>query len=143
MTGVLQHKHLIFRIETPTPPTDVIVLENWMKSLINKVGMELYAGPVVKYLNEVGNRGLTGVCVIKTSHLALHCWDEPSPGIIQFDIYSCGQLNIEDVLEELQAFNPSKIEYKFLDRESGLKLIGDSQSWKTRLFSFLKRLFKK
>jgi S-adenosylmethionine/arginine decarboxylase-like enzyme len=105
--------------------------------------MTVLAGPFVKYLDVVGNRGLTGVCILAQSHAALHAWDECDPGILQFDIYSCGNLNINIVIEHLQAFNPSKIEYKFLDRESGLKLIGDSQSWKTRLFSFLKRLFKK
>lgn len=120
---MLFHKHLIFRIETPTPPKDTDFIANWMQALIKKVGMELYAGPFVKYLDEEGNRGATGVCIIKTSHLAIHIWDEPNPGIIQFDIYTCGALQIQDVVEELQVFNPSKIEYKFLDREHNLELL--------------------
>lgn len=123
MSQVLQHKHLIFRIETPNPPKDVDFIASWMKNLIKKVGMELYAGPIVKYLDEPGNRGATGVCIIKTSHLAIHVWDEPNPGLIQFDIYTCGSLNIQDVIDELQAFTPSKVEYKYLDREFELTLV--------------------
>jgi S-adenosylmethionine/arginine decarboxylase-like enzyme len=94
-----------------------------MKNLINKLGMKLYAGPIVRYLDEPGNRGITAVCIIKTSHLSMHVWDEPNPGIIQFDVYTCGSMKVEDVIAELQVFNPSKIEYKFLDRENNLTLV--------------------
>jgi S-adenosylmethionine/arginine decarboxylase-like enzyme len=68
---VLQHKHLIFRIETKTPPKDVDVITDWLADLVKRLGMELFAGPFVKYLDEPGNRGATGVCIIKTSHISL------------------------------------------------------------------------
>jgi len=120
---LLQHKHLIFRIETAMPPTDTEAISAWMTGLVKKLKMEIYAGPFVKYLDEPGNRGATGVCIIKTSHIALHVWDEPNPGIMQLDVYTCGSMELEDVVSELQVFHPSRIEYKFLDREFGLTLI--------------------
>lgn len=123
MAQILQHKHLIFRIETPTPPTDEVFIADWMKALIKKLNMELYAGPIVKYLDEPGNRGATGVCIIKTSHIALHVWDEPNPGIMQLDVYTCGCMEVSDVVEALQVFAPTKVEYKFLDREFNLTLL--------------------
>ncbi len=119
----LLHKHLIFRIETQTPPTDETFIANWMQNLISAIGMELYAGPFVKYLDEPKNRGATGVCIIKTSHIALHVWDEPNPAIMQLDVYTCGELKLEDVLTQLEVFKPSKVEYKFLDREHNLELL--------------------
>lgn len=123
MSQILQHKHVIFRIETENPPKDTELIADWMKRLIAKLGMELYAGPLVKYLDEPGNRGATGVCIIKTSHIALHVWDECTPGLMQLDVYTCGSMEVSDVVEELQVFAPTKIEYKFLDREFGLNIL--------------------
>lgn len=122
---MIEHKHLIFRIETNDPPKDVDYISDWMKALIGRIGMELYAGPFVKYLDEPGNRGATGVCIIKTSHLAIHIWDECSPGVIQLDVYTCGSIVIDDVVAAIQAFNPTKIEYKFLDREHDLTMLAE------------------
>lgn len=122
---MLYHKHLLLRIETPNPPKSEVWIAEWMKSLIKKLGMELYAGPIVKYLDEPGNRGATGVCIIKTSHIAMHIWDETDPGLIQLDVYTCGPMEVEDVISELAPFTPSKIEYKFLDRENDLTLVSE------------------
>ncbi len=87
--------------------------------------MELYAGPFVKYLDEPGNRGATGVCIIKTSHIALHVWDETDPGIMQLDVYTCGCMELNDVVSALEVFQPTKVEYKFLDREHDLTLLAE------------------
>jgi S-adenosylmethionine/arginine decarboxylase-like enzyme len=122
---VLQHKHLIFRIETKTPPKDVDVITDWLADLVKRLGMELFAGPFVKYLDEPGNRGATGVCIIKTSHIALHVWDESDPGIMQLDVYTCGCMELNDVVSALEVFQPTKIEYKFLDREHELTLLSE------------------
>ncbi len=127
MSQILQHKHVLFRIETTNPPKDPEIIADWMKSLIAKLGMELYAGPMVKYRDEPGNRGATGVCIIKTSHIALHVWDECTPGLMQLDVYTCGSMEVSDVVEELQIFSPTKIEYKFLDREFGLTIIDQGE----------------
>jgi S-adenosylmethionine/arginine decarboxylase-like enzyme len=81
-------------------------------------------GPYVKYSNMVGNRGITGAAIIETSHIVMHVWDEPSPALLQFDVYSCGEFNPEEICEKIQKdFNTTKIEYKFLDREHDLKEI--------------------
>jgi S-adenosylmethionine/arginine decarboxylase-like enzyme len=46
------------------------------------------------------------------------------PALMQFDVYTCGQLNPENIIEKIKNdFNISKIEYKFLDREQDLKEI--------------------
>jgi S-adenosylmethionine/arginine decarboxylase-like enzyme len=133
MTPDLYHKHLIFRIETLEPPKDVEFISTWMRSLIEKLGMELYAGPLVKYLDEEGNRGLTGVCIIKTSHIALHVWDEPRPGVMQLDVYTCGKMEVSDVVNELAVFNPIRIEYKFLDRDNFEEVLLDVNADRLKL----------
>lgn len=117
------HKHLIIRAEVEAAPFDTKWTENWLKSLVQKIGMKVCAGPISAYVDMPGNRGLTAVVIIETSHIALHCWDESTPHLMQFDVYTCGPFNPQDIIDELEQFKPVKVEYKFLDREHGLQEI--------------------
>ena len=83
--------------------------------------MTVCDGPLASYVDVPGNCGVTGVVIIETSHIAIHVWDEPNPALIQLDVYTCGPFNKQDIFNELQQFEPSKVEWKFLDREHGLK----------------------
>jgi len=61
------------------------------------------------------------MAVIETSHIVMHVWDEPNPALIQLDIYSCGDFDEHDVCKKISKdFDLSKIEYKYLNRETGL-----------------------
>lgn len=117
---MLVHKHLIIRAEVDSPPTDEQLTIHWMEKLISTIGMKVMMGPYAKYLNVVGNRGLTAVAIIETSHIALHVWDETSPALLQLDVYTCGPLDPQLVVNSLQEFKPTKIEMKYLDREANL-----------------------
>ena len=64
-----------------------------------------------------GNRGLTCVTIIETSHVAIHVWDEGAPCLVQLDVYTCGDLNKQIIFDALEKFDPVKIDYKYLDRE--------------------------
>ena len=54
-------------------------------------------GPYVKYCNMPGNRGITAVAIIETSHIAMHIWDEPKPALMQMDVYSCGEFDVTQI----------------------------------------------
>ena len=114
------HKHLIIRAEVGKPLKEEQLAIDWMNKLVNKIGMKVMMGPFAKYLDVVGNRGLTAVAIIETSHIALHVWDEDKPALVQLDVYTCGPLDPYDVVEALREFHPVKIEMKYLDRESKL-----------------------
>ena len=115
------HKHLIIRAETKNTPTDQYVVEKWMKELIEEIGMVICKGPISAYVDQPGNKGLTVVTIIETSHIALHIWDEVSPGLMQLDVYSCADFNPTDVFDKVnELFQTIKMEYKFLDREKEL-----------------------
>ena len=64
-----------------------------------------------------GNRGITAFAVVETSHIALHIWDEKSPSLVQFDVYSCKDFEPQRVFDHLDVMEPTKIDYKFFDRE--------------------------
>jgi S-adenosylmethionine/arginine decarboxylase-like enzyme len=124
MNKVLVHKHLIVRAEAKNPPMDEAVLTEWFKKFIDEIGMKVMMGPYVKYSHMIGNRGITGAAIIETSHIVVHFWDEVSPALMQFDVYSCSDLNPEKICNKIKKdFNTTKIEYKFLDRENDLSEI--------------------
>ena len=120
--SLLVHKHLIIRAEALRAPTNEEQLKDWFEEFIRSINMKLFMGPYVKYCEMPGNRGITAVAIIETSHIAMHIWDEPSPALMQFDVYSCGELNVEDICQKIKEdFDTTKIEYKFLNRETGLQ----------------------
>ena len=118
-----QHKHLIVRADIGWCPQeeDLNKISDWIRSLIKKIDMKLLAGPYTTYVNEKGNKGMTSVAIIETSHISLHIWDEVSPGLMQLDVYSCADFNPPDVFDKVnELFQTIKMEYKFLDREKKL-----------------------
>ncbi len=122
LNSLLVHKHLIIRAEAVKPPTDVEKLTTWLKEFIESINMKIMMGPYVKYCEMEGNRGITGIAVIETSHIVMHVWDEPHPALIQFDIYSCGEFNHTEICKKIMDdFDIHKIEYKYLNRETGLQ----------------------
>ena len=121
---ILVHKHLIIRTEVKNPPKDPEWLKQWLIDVVGKIDMLVCSGPITKYVDVPGNAGLTGVVIIDTSHIAIHVWDEPDPALIQMDVYTCGPFDPNVIFEELKAFDPVKMEYKYLDREHELVELG-------------------
>lgn len=115
-----EHKHLIIRAEVMRPPIDPVWATNWLVHLVQKIGMKILMGPYATYCDVPGNAGLTAAVIIETSHIVMHVFDESEPGEIQLDVYTCSHLNPQDIFDELQQFDPVKIEYKYLNREKGL-----------------------
>jgi len=123
MGTVLEHKHLIVRAELKNPPQCAKAIQDWMKTLVETIGMKILMGPYAVYSDMVGNRGLTAVTIIETSHIAMHVWDECEPALMQLDVYTCSTLDINDVFKALELFKPIKTEYKYIDRENKLTLL--------------------
>jgi S-adenosylmethionine/arginine decarboxylase-like enzyme len=120
-TNLLVHKHLIVRAESKRPPKDEETIVDWMRDFVENIGMKILMGPYAKYLDTPGNRGLTVAAIIETSHIVMHTWDELNPAMIQLDVYSCGEFDEHDICKKIaKDFELTKIEYKYLNRETGL-----------------------
>ena len=118
------HKHLIIRAEANRVPTDEEQLTEWLKDFIETINMKILMGPYVKYCKIEGNRGITGIAVIETSHIAIHVWDEPNPALMQIDVYSCAEFDVDQIAEKIkQDFDVVKLDYKYLNRETGLTVL--------------------
>ena len=117
------HKHLIVRADIGWCPSaeDMNLVSDWVRALIKRIDMKLLAGPYTTYVSEAGNKGLTTVAIIETSHIALHIWDETDPGMMQLDVYSCADFKPQDVFDAVNdTFQTKRMSYKFLDREDEL-----------------------
>ena len=123
------HKHFILRAEVKHPPGEKAKqrIWNWMFFLIKDIGMKIMFGPEIRYVRQEGNEGLTAVAIIETSHVALHVWDKQDPPLLQLDVYTCGPFKPEVVLKAIKEFQPTKIQWKYLDRETDLKTVDIGQ----------------
>ena len=124
MQPKLVHKHLLIRALVDQAPDKDFDLDSALQDLISRIDMKILAGPFTAYCPAKGNVGWSGTCIIETSHIAIHCWNEPKPNVIQLDVYSCKDFEIKDVTDWLnEYFGVLIVDHKFLDREKGFEYI--------------------
>ena len=117
------HKHLIIRAEVNRPIKSEKEIRKWLRNLVKKIDMKIIKGPYASYVSKEGNRGITGVVMIETSHIAIHIWDEVSPALVQCDVYSCAEFSSNEVLSEFMDMEVTKIDHMLLNRANEIKPI--------------------
>ena len=115
-----EHKHLIIRAEVNHPITSEKELKRWLRKLVKKIDMKIIKGPYTAHVSKEGNRGVTGVVMIETSHIAIHIWDEISPALVQCDVYSCAEFQRGEVVMHLGIMKPKTILYMMMDRSKDI-----------------------
>lgn len=117
---MIYHKHLLVNAKVNNSVMSESQGIEFLRNLVEKIDMKIIKGPFASYVNKEGNRGLTGIVMIETSHIAFHIWDEVRPGLVQFDLYTCGQLELDKVINLFkQTFNLIEMDYVLFDREHG------------------------
>ena len=116
------HKHLIIRAEVNHPITSEKELRKWLRNLVKKIDMKIIKGPYAAYVSKEGNRGLTGIVMIETSHISIHIWDEESPALVQCDVYSCAEFSSNEGLAEFVPMDVVTIDKILLDRANALTI---------------------
>ena len=118
------HNQLLINGFSDIPPTDETFIKQWMQDLVKQIDMKIIQGPYTAYVTKQGNRGLTAIVMIETSHIALHVWDETNPGMIQFDLYTCSTLPVDLVIKSLED-NLGLKDYKYMviERETGFNIL--------------------
>jgi len=120
----LEHKHILInaRVNNSLGSTEDAV--SFLKDLVERVGMKILMGPHATYVDAPGNKGVTAIVGIETSHIAFHVWDEVTPARLQFDLYTCGSLDKEVVIEAVkERFEVVSADYRIYDREQGFVLL--------------------
>jgi S-adenosylmethionine/arginine decarboxylase-like enzyme len=125
------HNHVLINGYSLLPPTNEKQTIAWMQELVDSIGMKTIQGPFASYVTKEGNRGLTAVVMIETSHIAMHVWDETDPAFMQFDLYTCSTLPVEKVIKNLEdhfgLFNYTTL---VLERSEGFKIVPEDK-WST------------
>ena len=119
---MLEHRHIIIRATVKKPPMDVDKIKVWVRTLVEKINMKPLGETVAVYVNKEGNRGLTCVQCIETSHIAFHSWDEDKPAVIQLDVYTCSTLRKQTEFDALEEFQPIEINYMTFDRTKYIEI---------------------
>lgn len=116
----IKHFHQIIMGEVYMPPKDIELAKKWMSNLVEKIGMKKLIEPQAVYVESVGNRGMTCAVLIETSHIAWHVWDETEPATLQFDLYTCGDLDPQLVWNEVfNFFGLGSYTMRVYDRANG------------------------
>lgn len=117
------HKHLLVNAKVSNPINTEEQGIAFLRDLVSKIDMKIIQGPFASYVSAEGNKGLTAMVMIETSHIAFHIWDEPEPALLQFDLYTCGTLDKNDVLQMLKStFDIKFLEFVLFDREDGFEV---------------------
>lgn len=128
------HLHLLVKGKIQNPPKEEQPLNEWLESLVEKVGMKVILGPNSIYVDEPGNEGITGVVILATSHASIHIWDAEQPAMFQFDLYSCKDYKPTDVLNHIDAhFDLKSAYWSFIDRNGETFFEIDNGVWKKEL----------
>ena len=123
------HKHLLVNAKVENPINTEEQGVDFLTRLVESIDMKIIKGPFASYVDKPGNRGLTAIVMIETSHIAFHIWDEQDPGLVQFDLYTCGELNLAKVLIAFgETFKVVSLDYQLFDRENGF-VLEDRGSW--------------
>jgi len=123
----MKHKHLIIRAECPNPPRYEQNITDWVTALVRDIDMTILMGPFATYCDVQGNKGMTCVTIIETSHIAVHVWDEQRPALVQVDVYTCSDLDPQIVFDAVEKWDCAKMDYKYLDRENDLIQVIDNK----------------
>lgn len=119
----IQHKHILINAKVKNPIQNELDAIQFLDRLVDRIGMKVIKGPYAKYVDAEGNKGLTAIVMIETSHIAFHIWDEEDPGTLQFDLYTCGSLVKDEVIKALQErFDVVSMDYRLYDRAVGFVL---------------------
>jgi S-adenosylmethionine/arginine decarboxylase-like enzyme len=126
---MLFHKHLLVNAKVENPINTEEQGIDFLTRLVENIDMKIIKGPFASYVDKPGNRGLTAIVMIETSHIAFHIWDEEDPSLVQFDLYTCGELNLAKVLLAFgETFKVVSLDYQLFDRENGF-VLEDRGSW--------------
>lgn len=118
------HKHLLVNAKVIDPISSEEDGIEFLKELVSRINMKIIKGPFASYVDVPGNRGLTAMVMIETSHIAFHIWDETTPSMLQFDLYTCGELDKQVVIDALnERFTIDYMDYVLLDREDGFVIV--------------------
>ncbi len=125
---MINHNHMILlgKAFISNPPRNDAIANEWLTSLVEKIGMNILMGPYSVDCMTLGNEGVTGVVVIETSHASFHCWHAVERPYLMFDVYSCVDFEASTVLSHLDDFfQVDEANFMLIDRNGVPKVVSE------------------
>lgn len=126
---MLKHKQLLLSLRVKYPPHDHVEVEAWLSFIIKRINMKIAKAdtipknPMAYFCENPANLGVTGIGILETSHTAVHVWEDESPAKFEFDLYSCAEFDITDILTMSKIFGIVDGSYAVIERDNGIKII--------------------
>lgn len=116
----MNHRHVILQLTNVKKPLESSNEWNeWLEDIITSIDMKILSGPHISYCDTKGNEGWSGICMIETSHISFHYWENSfEPTYLNMDLYSCKDFDLSLVLVEVLKLNPSEISWIEIDRNN-------------------------
>ncbi|MFM7852880.1 MAG: hypothetical protein ACKO96_13420, partial [Flammeovirgaceae bacterium] len=67
---MILHKHLLVNAKVKNPINKEEEGLEFLKKLVDRIDMKIIKGPFASYVDAAGNKGLTAIVMIETSHIA-------------------------------------------------------------------------
>ena len=158
------HRHLILDALVSKAPTSEEQVRNLMTHIVESIDMKVanlskvpfkifgikvpfikfhQRNPIAWYCSDEDNRGLTASIILTTSHLVIHFWDNCQPNTMHFDLYSCSDFKVDNVVKILhKEFGIIEASGDFLDRQ-GKEVDSDVEIRNTKTGSLKIEIFKR
>lgn len=113
----MNHKHIILRLDMLKKPFNTQVeWVDWLRKIIEDIDMKILSGPHVDYCKTEGNEGWSGICMIETSHVSFHMWENEGSPYLNMDLYSCKDFSMAAVLANTLSLEPGSVSWIIIDR---------------------------
>lgn len=73
-------------------------VRDWLTRLVKTVDMQELMPAEALECDDLGNEGVSGIVMLKTSHSSIHIWDRTELPYAKMMLYSCKAFNIEPIL---------------------------------------------
>ncbi len=98
------HKHLLLKARMEHVPLALSTEplgEEFLRVIVEDVlHMNIAIAPRCHFVQDEGNKGLTGIVCLTTSHASFHHWSET--GLLMLDVYSCKNYVALDVASKVK-----------------------------------------
>ena len=91
-------------------------VREWLTRLVNNVDMQILMPSKAISCNDLGNEGVSGIVMLKTSHSSIHIWDQCDQPYAKLVIYSCKPFRTIPILDMLAELGSRVCSWELRDR---------------------------
>src|SRR5947209_16804632 len=112
----MRNRHVLYDVWVADPAP--LERTGPLEELLKRAALAGGATILHSYFHPFAPCGVTGFLLLAESHLSVHTW--PEEGFAAFDIFSCGDMDTDAIVETIrQALHPVRERLQLIHRGSG------------------------